>query len=93
LQAEDWRDIERLLKKVVADVYGQNTKKLSATIHHLSTENILLKLHCQGLERALLNEKKKRQRGKPLEFGLQAPENGYAVFYLLEESSKRRIFC
>jgi hypothetical protein len=50
-------------------------------MHHLSTENILLKLRCEGLENALLNEKKKRQRGKPLLFELRAPEDGYAVFY------------
>jgi hypothetical protein len=81
LQADDWRQIERLLKKVVADVYDQNTKKLGSMIHHLSIKNILLKLHCQGLKSALLNEKKKRYRGKALTFELQAPEDGYAVFY------------
>jgi hypothetical protein len=51
-------------------------------MHHLSTENRLLKLRCDGLEKALQNEKKKRQRGKPLQFQLQAPEDdGGAVFY------------
>jgi len=60
LQAEDWRKIERLLNRVVADIYDKNTKKLSSMMHHLSTENILLKLRCQGLESALQNEKKKR---------------------------------
>ncbi|KAI9034714.1 uncharacterized protein KD926_007168, partial [Aspergillus affinis] len=50
-------------------------------MHHLSTENIILKLRCQGLEEALQLEKKKRQRGKPLLFELRAPEDGYAVFY------------
>jgi hypothetical protein len=34
LPAEDWRRIERLLKQVVSDVYDQNTKKLSCTMHH-----------------------------------------------------------
>jgi hypothetical protein len=81
LQAEDWRKIERLLNRVVADVYDKNTKKLSLTMHHLSTENILLKLRCQGLESALQNEKKKRQRGKALQFNIPPPENGGAVFY------------
>ncbi|KAG2001680.1 hypothetical protein GB937_010023 [Aspergillus fischeri] len=50
----------RLLNHMVADIYDKNTKKLSSTMHHLSTENILLKLRCQGLESALQNEKKKR---------------------------------
>lgn len=81
LQAEDWRKIERLLNRVVANIYDKNTKKLSSTMHHLSTENILLKLRCQGLESALQNEKKKRQRGKALQFDIPPPENGGAVFY------------
>ena len=50
-------------------------------MHHLATENIILNLRCKGLEEALENEKKKRQRGKPLLFELRAPEDGYAVFY------------
>ena len=81
LHADDWRRIEKLLRQVVSDVYNERSKKLSSTMHHLSTENILLKLRCEGLENALLNEKKKRQRGKPLLFELRAPEDGYAVFY------------
>jgi hypothetical protein len=68
LGAEDWKRIERLLKQVVNDVYNQKTEKLSSTMHHLATESILLKLHCGGLENALQNEKKKRQRGKRLYF-------------------------
>jgi hypothetical protein len=78
LQADDWRQIERLLKKVVADAYDQNTKKLGSTIHHLSTKNILLKLHCQGLESALLSEKMKRYYNKALAFELRASEDEYA---------------
>lgn len=81
LQAEDWRRIENLLNYVVTDIYDKNTKKLSATMHHLSIENIILKLRCQGLEIALQNKKKKRQRGKPLQFQLAAPEDGSAIFY------------
>jgi pyruvate/2-oxoglutarate dehydrogenase complex dihydrolipoamide acyltransferase (E2) component len=81
LQADNWRRIERLLKEVVANVHDDNTKKLSLTLHHLSTENIMLKSRCKGLEEALANEKKRRQRGKPLALQLQAPESGNAVFY------------
>jgi phage terminase large subunit GpA-like protein len=72
---------ERLLKKVVADVYDTNAKKLSAAIHELATQTSLLKLRCEGLESALVNEKKKRQRQKPLQIAVQAPEHGGAVFY------------
>jgi hypothetical protein len=90
LQAEDWRRIERLLKQVVSDVYDQNTKKLSCTTHHLSTENILLKLRCQGLENALLNEQKKRQHGKSLALNLPVPEDGNTVFYSSKKVQQAR---
>jgi hypothetical protein len=60
LGAEDWWTIKKLLQDVVKDVYSENTKKLSLAMHNLSTENILLKLQCEGLQIALQNEKKKR---------------------------------
>ena len=81
LKAEDWRRIEKLLKEVVSNVYDEKVQKLNDTIMHLSTENILVKLRCTGLENALQNEQKKRQRGKPLQLQLQAPEDGNAIFY------------
>ncbi|CEL07079.1 hypothetical protein ASPCAL10244 [Aspergillus calidoustus] len=90
LSAEDWKRIENLLRGVVTDVYNENTKKLRLTMHHLSTENILLKLRCEGLETALQNEKKKRQRGKPLQLQLQAPEDGGAVFYSPQKIQQAR---
>jgi hypothetical protein len=90
LQAEDWRRIKRLLNRVVTDIYDKNTKKLSAIMHHLSTENIILKLCCQGLESALQNERKKRKCGKPLQFELAAPENGGAVFYSPQKIQQAR---
>jgi hypothetical protein len=50
-------------------------------MHHLSTENIPLKLRCQGLKSAL----EKRQRGKALQFDIPPPEKGDAVFYCLRK--------
>lgn len=60
LGADDWRRIKRLLKRVITDVYNEYMKKLSSTMHHLATQNILLNLRCNGLENTLENEKKKR---------------------------------
>jgi hypothetical protein len=53
-QAEDWRKIKRLPKKVVMGLNNKNTKRLSLTIHHPSTETILLKAGCEGLEEVLV---------------------------------------
>lgn len=48
---------------------------------HLLTENILLKLRYTGLENALVNEQKKRNRGKPLQLELRALEDSNVIFY------------
>lgn len=90
LGAEDWRKIKKLLHDVVEDVYSENTRKLSLAMHNLSTENILLKLQCEGLQIALQNEKKKRQRGKPLQFQLKASDDGGAVFYSPQKIQQAR---
>lgn len=50
-------------------------------MYSLSTENILLKLRCSGLEKALKNEQKKCQCRKPLLFDLCTLEGGNAIFY------------
>jgi hypothetical protein len=47
----------------------------------LSTENILLKLRCKGLEKVIIKKEKKDNRGKALMSELRASENGGAVFY------------
>lgn len=80
LKAEDWRRIRRLLSKVVTNIYEEKAKKLKNTILDLSTQNILLKIRCENLEKALINEKKRRQRGKPLLLELQSSKAGGAIF-------------
>jgi len=66
---------------VVIDTCNKRVRKLNDTILDLTTTNILLKYKLEGYERALTNEKKKRQRGKALDFKLTAPEDGRATFY------------
>lgn len=81
LSASDWRKIERLLRQVVDDIYDKRSQKLSQTIHSISARNNLLQHENQRLKEALINEKKRRQRGKALL--LEAPEdyNGGAIFW------------
>ena len=82
LSTENWRYIERLLQQTVSDIYDKKIQKLSSTIYSLSTENILLKLRCSGLEKALKNKQKKYQRKKPFLFDLRTSEGGNTIFYL-----------
>jgi hypothetical protein len=81
LKAEDWHRIRELLYEVVTDVYDKKAQKLNNTTISLSTENILLKLRCQGLEKGLVNEQKRRNRKKSLLLGLPADSDGGAIFY------------
>ncbi|OAL52268.1 hypothetical protein IQ07DRAFT_505322 [Pyrenochaeta sp. DS3sAY3a] len=57
------------------------SKKLSSQIHQLSVQYLIVKYENDQLKEALVNEKKRRKRGKPLQ--LQQPEDyhGGAVFW------------
>lgn len=66
LSASDWRKLERLLRKVVEDVYDRQAAKLSQTIHTIAAQNTLYRHENKRLEEAFMNKKKRRQRGKPL---------------------------
>ena len=50
-------------------------------MHALSIENMLLKQQNNGLKQSLVNEKKRRKRGKPLLLDFPTEENGGAMFF------------
>ncbi|KAF2176819.1 DDE-domain-containing protein [Zopfia rhizophila CBS 207.26] len=81
LKAEDWRRIEKLLHQVINDVCDKKAKQLNNTIHALTVENMLLKMQNQGLKKTLINEKKRRKRGKPLLLEMQGEEESNAIFW------------
>jgi hypothetical protein len=66
LSASNWRKIKRLLREVVTNIYDKRSRQLSQTIHSISVRNVLLEDENNRLKEALINEKKKRQRGKAL---------------------------
>ena len=68
LKAADWLRIERLLRETVVDNHDKKSKKLSHTIHHLAVTNSLLQNENEGLRARLLNEKKRRKRGKQVTY-------------------------
>jgi hypothetical protein len=49
-------------------------------VSHLSIENILLKNKITGLERSLINTKKRLNKKKPLLLGLPSENDGGALF-------------
>ena len=62
-------------------MYNEKAQKLNDSIKALSTENILLKMRCKGLENAVLLDQKRRNRSKPLFSDLPSVEDGGAIFY------------
>ena len=82
--AKDWRQIRRLYREVVL----QNTSSLSIqqklledTILHLTTQIELLQFENDGLREAVINEKKKRKRGKALFEELRVENGSQATFF------------
>ena len=81
IAAEDWKRIKKLLHNVVSNIYDKKAQQLSNTMHALSIENMLLKQQNDGLKQSLVNEKKRRKRGKPLLLDFPTKENGGAIFF------------
>ena len=81
LTGDDWRRISSLLKDAVTDICDRNARGLNDSIIRLSTENTLLKLRCEGLEKAITHDQKRRKRGNALPAEIRAPEDGGAIFY------------
>lgn len=79
--AEDWKRIEKLLQAVVSNINDKKAQQLSNSMHALSTENMLLKMQNDGLKKRLINEKKRRKRGKPLMLDFPTQNEGGAIFY------------
>jgi hypothetical protein len=69
------------LEEVVIDSYDKKVRKLNNTLMALFTENILLKLRCKGLEKAIIKKEKKGNRGKTLISELRASKDGGVIFY------------
>jgi hypothetical protein len=85
LSANNWRKIERLVRSVMEEVHDKKRKedrqKLSHSMHHLAVQASLLKTENERLREALINEKRKRKRGKALIFPVPQQKTGGATFY------------
>lgn len=66
---------------MVSNINEKKSQQLSNTMHALSTENMLLKMRNDGLKKRLVNEKKRRKRGKPLMLDFPTQNEGGAIFY------------
>ena len=81
LSASDWRKINRILERVVKDIHDKQARLVSQSVHTWSTRIALLEHENKGLKEALINEKKRRQRGKPLLLQPAEEYAGGAIFW------------
>ncbi|OAF99388.1 uncharacterized protein CC84DRAFT_1104607 [Paraphaeosphaeria sporulosa] len=81
LSASDWRKIDRLLRANVDISRGNEAKKLSRTIHHISVQNQLLEHENKGLREALVIQKKRLKGGRPLPLDQLDEYYGGAIFW------------
>jgi hypothetical protein len=81
LSASDWRKIRQLVDRAVADRDQRKISKLNQTIHQLSIRSVLAEHENKRLKEALINEKKRRKRGKALPLEAEEEYHGRAVFW------------
>jgi hypothetical protein len=79
--ASDWRKIRQLVDHAVADRDERKISKLNQTIHQLSIRSVLAEHENKRLKEALINEKKRRKRGKALPLEAEEEYHGRAVFW------------
>jgi hypothetical protein len=60
---------------------GNKAKKLSQTVHHISIQKQLLEHENQGLREALVIQKKRSKRGRPLPLDRPDEYHSRAVFW------------
>ncbi|EED23505.1 conserved hypothetical protein [Talaromyces stipitatus ATCC 10500] len=90
LLPEEWRDIRKLLRKIGGKNPSKDFKMLSNTVMELTTEVILLRLQLERAEKALLNEKRRRIRKRPLLLGLPNENEGGAIFFSFSKIQQAR---
>ena len=66
---------------MISDIYNQQVKQLSNTIHSLSIKIIMLEMENQGYIKSLANVKKKQKPSKALLLKPLEQYHSRAVFY------------
>ena len=75
---------------MVANTYDKGSQQLSQTIHSMAVRNTLLTHENNRLREALVNEKKKRKRGKALLLEAPPQYDGGAIFWSPQKVQEAR---
>jgi hypothetical protein len=81
LSASDWRKIRQLINQAMDDRDQRKVSKLNQTIHRLSIRAVLAENENVRLKEALINERKRRKRGKALPLEAGEDYRGGAIFW------------
>ena len=66
LSPTDWSHLQRLLQETVEETSQGIARKLTSSIHQLTTQNKLLQVEVEGLQASLTTQNKRRRHSKPL---------------------------
>jgi hypothetical protein len=81
LSPTEWIHIERLLRSAVQDGSSNQSKQLSATLHHLQVQNELLHHEVKGLKASITTKRKRKKHSKALPLEQSGEYHGGAVLY------------
>lgn len=88
--AEDWRQMRKIMEEVINDIYARKAKKIQNTMYTLATENILIKKRYKGLEKTLINIQKRTNKKKPLLLDIASENNGGTIFWSPKKIQRAR---
>jgi len=82
LSGSDWLKIKSLIRKTTRDERSKEVKKLNRSLHHISTQNELLRHDIKRLKNALVTKEKQKKKSHPLDLqNSQDNDYGGAVFW------------
>ena len=81
LSNPDWKKVRRIVKNAMGEVVSKDAKRLINTVDHLSTQTAILTTKVASLQNAILIEKGKRRRGKPLFDNLGDNSEAKSMFF------------
>ncbi|KNG45922.1 pogo transposable [Stemphylium lycopersici] len=92
LSGEDWRKIRALITETTQDRDSKGVKKLQRSLHHIATQNDLLRHEIQGLRASLAIKKRHKKKSFTLQDHIQEEYHGGAVFWSPKRVQEARAF-
>lgn len=81
IDTDDWRTVRAYWKSCVRDPQDVKTQKIFDWLMALSSKNTILQFQNFGLEKALKNERKRKQVNRPIAQAVQGEQPGQSIIW------------